>query len=102
MPIMAAEEAHGETYRRSKTLWKLKSLSLMSATGKTKCYVFDVNPTRKYYEPINCLHEDAVPTPRQHPYDLVDICSTLIREALRAETVDVGMGHGFRRCIYSL
>ena len=67
----------------------------MSATVKQNAMCLMSNPTRKYYEPINCLHEDAVPTPRQHPYDLVDICSTLIRKALGTETVDVGMVTAF-------
>lgn len=72
-----------------------KVLIVDVGNSKTKCYVFDVNPTRKYYDPINCLHEDVVPTPRQHPYDLVDTCSILIRKALRAESVDVGMVTAF-------
>ena len=72
-----------------------KVLIVDVGNSKTKCYVFDVNPTRRYYEPINCLHEESMPTPRQHPYDLVDTCSILIRKALRTETVDVGMVTAF-------
>ena len=66
-------------------------LILDIGNSKTKCYVFDIDVTRKYYQTCDCIYEKLVPTPREHPFDLTDTCKVLIHDAICAKSADVGM-----------
>ena len=70
---------------------RMKVLILDIGNSKTKCYVFGVDPNRKYYQNIDILHEQVRLTPRKHPYDLRDTCRSMLTNAICEFSPDVGM-----------
>lgn len=69
----------------------MKVLVLDIGNSKTKCFVFDIDVSRKYYQQIDCIHEDWVQTPRGHPWDLTDVCRVLMSQAIGAYQPDAAM-----------
>lgn len=60
--------------------------------SKTKCYVFDVEPRRKYADTCQIVYENSVPTPREDPNDLIETVRDLIQSMKScAPPIDVGM-----------
>ena len=70
-------------------------LILDIGNSKTKCYIFDIDVTRKYYQTCDCIYEKSVATPRKHPWDLLDTCRDLLIKAIDTCAPDAGMVTAF-------
>ena len=66
-------------------------LILDIGNSKTKCYIFDIDVTRKYYQTCDCIYEKSIATPRNHPWDLLDTCRDLLIKAIDTCAPDAGM-----------
>lgn len=69
----------------------MKVLILDIGNSKTKCYVFEIDTNRKYYQTVDCIHEASCPTPRKHPHDLLDTCRRMMFNAICEYSPDAGI-----------
>ena len=69
----------------------MKILVLDVGNSKTKCYVFDIDTERKYYQTVDCIWSDQIQTPRCHPWDLLDACRVLLSEGVRCYKPEAGI-----------
>lgn len=69
----------------------MKVLILDVGNSKCKVYVFDMHLQAIYTDKAQCVYEMTRPTPRSSPRELINTCRTLVSNAIRDHSPDVGM-----------